>query len=158
MRGLLFLIPALLFAEIDPSLLTVSAGVFDVTRKNPTALIQLEYRFDRNIYKRSFATIRPLVGAMATVTGAGYFFGGLLFDFQLTPQFFGTLTFSPGIYLHGSGKNLGSWMEFRSSAEVAYRFKSGARTGVQFYHLSNGSFSSKNPGSECLAVFYGFPF
>lgn len=142
----------------EPSLLVPAAGVFNLFKDEKSADLQLEWRFKRVIYQRSLFTLRPLVGGLVTSKGSLYFFGGFLIDMKLSSRFFFTPTFSPGLYFQGKGKDLGSPVEFRSSVELSFRREGGARLGVQFCHLSNGGFSCKNPGTECLVAFYGIPF
>ncbi len=142
----------------EPSLIVPGLGVFNVCKEEKSVEAQLEVRFSRAIYQRSPVAIRPLLGGMGTSRGSLYLFGGFLIDVQLFSRLFFTPTFAPGVYFKGSGKNLGYLIEFRSSAELSFKFEKGARIGIQFAHLSNGGFSSKNPGAECLVAFYGIPF
>ena len=147
-----------LFAAQEPSLVVPAIGVFNLFKDDKTVDAQIEIRFARVIYQRNPLTLRPLLGGMATSRGSLYLFGGFLVDVQLSSRFFFTPAFCPGVYFRGKGKNLGSPFEFRSSAELSFKREKGARLGVQFSHLSNGGFSNKNPGAECLVAFYGIPF
>ncbi|MBP9841023.1 MAG: acyloxyacyl hydrolase [Simkaniaceae bacterium] len=159
MKWFLFLFfTGTLFAAREPSLIVPAVGVFNLLKKPKTADFQLEVRFAEVIYQRSIFTLRPLLGGLGTSSGSIYLFGGFLIDVRLSPRFFFTPTFSPGVYFKGGGKNLGSPIEFRSSVELSFRREKGDRIGVQFCHISNGGFSNKNPGTECLVVFYGINF
>ena len=155
---LAFLLMGSLYAEKESFLLVPAAGVFNLFKDEKSADLQLEARFSQAIYERSPVTIRPLAGALGTSKGSLYLFLGFLVDLKLTSRFFFTPSFSPGVYFKGKGKDLGSPMEFRSSAELSFRRDKGDRIGLQFCHLSNGGFSNKNPGAECLVVFYGISF
>ncbi|WP_420420588.1 acyloxyacyl hydrolase [Simkania sp.] len=163
--GLLLLVPCLLFAQDkekpqpidDPRLLSIGTGVFSIVRKTKVLNFQLEYRSDLAIYKNSFIFIRPLLGVMATTKGSTYFYGGVAFDFFLTKFLVFTPSFAPGFYIKGGGIELGLPLEFRSSAELAYRFKNKSRLGAMFYHMSNASLGFRNPGTECLVFFYALP-
>ena len=159
MKRLLWLLFAVgAYGKEEPSLLLPAAGVFNLFKEEKSVDLQFEVRFKRVIYTRSLFTLRPLIGGLVTSKGSLYGFGGFLIDMKLSPRFFFTPTFSPGLYFQGKGKNLGSPFEFRSSAELSFRREGGARIGLQFCHLSNGGFSKKNPGAECLVAFYGIPF
>ena len=57
-------------------------------------------------------------------------------------------SFAPGIYSQGNGKNLGYPLEFRTSFELGYQFDSGWRLTGQYYHISNATLGSINPGIE----------
>ncbi|MCH9613735.1 MAG: hypothetical protein SP1CHLAM54_07440 [Chlamydiia bacterium] len=134
----------------------LGGGVFNIVRGEKWGLAQLEYRGALQIYQRSIVTIRPLIGEMVSFQGSTYTYAGIAFDCALPFNFYFTPTFSPGIYTKGQGKDLGYPLEYRSSVELSYAFWTGSRIGAQFYHLSNGSFSNKNPGTECLVLFYAF--
>ncbi len=72
-------------------------------------------------------------------------------DWVLTPGFGG------GYYNASSGLDLGFDAEFRTSIELAKRFRNGRRLGFSFAHISNGSLSDKNPGTETLGLAYSIP-
>jgi len=141
----------------DPHLVSLGVGVFNIVCNKKAANFQVECRFDYSLYKNSRMFIRPLAGVMATSNGASYYYGGIAFDFFLFHHIVFTPSFAPGIYIKGKGMNLGFPLEFRSSAELSYRFKNKSRFGSMFYHISNASLGSKNPGTECLVFFYMFP-
>ena len=143
----------------DPTLLQVGAGVFDIIHHKPiTSMVQLDFRFDSQIFKNEILFIRPMGGFWFNAKGGLYTFAGLAFDFFLgNSNFIFTPSIGPGIYLRGGGKKLGCELEFRDSVELSYRLPNNGRVGAQFYHMSNASLGSRNPGTECLLVFYGFP-
>jgi len=141
----------------DAKLLNIGAGVFNIVRNKKSVNFQVEYRSDYAFYRNSMLFFRPLVGAMATTTGSGYLYAGIAFDFFIVPQLVFTPSFAPGIYLKGGGMELGFPLEFRSSAELSYRFTNKSRFGAMFYHMSNASIGFRNPGTECLVFFFSNP-
>lgn len=141
----------------EPKLLSLGAGVFNIVRNKKAVNFQMEYRSDFPFYRNSMLFIRPLVGVMATTNASGYFYSGIAFDFFFCPQVVFTPSFAPGIYIKGGGMELGLPLEFRSSAELSYRFKNKSRFGGMFYHMSNASLGFRNPGTECLVFFYMIP-
>ena len=145
-----------LFGE-DSSLLSLGVGVFNVVKGKKSTNFQLEYRSNFAIYENQILLIRPLAGIMATTRKSSYYYGGIAFDIFITPSIVFTPSFAPGIYVKGDGKNLGFPLEFRSSAELSYRFKNCTRLGAMFYHMSNASIGHKNPGTECLVFFLAVP-
>lgn len=149
-----FLLCSSLFAS-DP-LLLFGGGVFNVIKGSKYPQLQLEYRGNSHIYYRKYLWIRPTFGAFINSKASTYVFGGLAFDVFIGERFVFTPTFSPGVYFPGSGKRLGYPLEFRSSVELSYVFPKKSRLGLQFYHISNGTFGETNPGTECLLLFYGF--
>lgn len=134
--------------------LMLGAGVYNIVKKPHRSLqIQFEYRWDVNFYH-----VRPLTGMMFTPTGAFYFYGGAGLDIYLGKRVVVTPSFAPGLYFKGNnGKNLHYPLEFRSAIEMAYESKSKMRFGAQFYHISNASLNTKNPGSESLIFFLALP-
>ena len=63
-----------------------------------------------------------------------------------------------GAFYKGSGKDLGSVVEFKTGGEFAYRFDDHSRLGLQFDHISNAGIGKHNPGTESLVLFWSFPF
>ncbi len=140
-----------------PRLVSIGTGFFNITRDNhQTGLVQLEYKGQPFFGKRLFK-VRGLLATLVTFNGSFWIGGGVNFDIWLGGPMVLTLGFAPGFYTQGNGKNLGYPLENRSSIELAYRFKNNGRLGAQFYHLSNASFSKRNPGAEVLTVFYAIP-
>ena len=101
---------------------------------------------------------------MATIEGTSYLYAGLNFDLFAGEKIVIAPGFAAGWYRAGGGKNLAVILEFRSGVELAWQFEDASRLGVHFYHLSNASLGSRNPGEESLVLFYdipiksGFPF
>jgi len=144
----------------NPNLFAVGMGVYDVLRYNHryvTGLLQFEYK-GPDFFGERLLKIRPFASLMVNFQGSLWFGGGVNFDIFMGDSFVTTLGFGPGFFYQGKGKDLGYPLEMRSSIEFAYRFPSHARLGLQFYHLSNASLSTRrNPGTECLVFFYAFP-
>lgn len=141
----------------EPRLLSVGAGIFNIVRNKKSPNFQVEYRSNFPFYRNSILFFRPLVGVMATMAGSGYIYTGIAFDIFFTKNIVFTPSFAPGIYIKGGGMELGFPLEFRSSAELSYRFNNKSRFGAMFYHMSNASLGFKNPGTECLVFFYAIP-
>ena len=55
-----------------------------------------------------------------------------------------------GLYLNGSGPDLGGLIEFRSGIEIGYEANNGIRFGVSLDHRSNANIYGLNPGLETL--------
>ena len=143
----------------DPALLQIGGGVFDIIHKKPlTGMVQLDYRSDYTVYKNSVIFIRPMSGFWINFESGFYVYAGFAMDVFLgQSNFIFTPSIGPGIYMRGGGKKLGFPLEFRDSVELSHRLPNNGRLGVQFYHMSNASLGSKNPGTECLLFFYGIP-
>lgn len=141
----------------SPSLISIGTGVYNILRTTENAVVfQAEYK-GTPFFGKKYFKVRPLLATLLTSKASFWLGGGVNFDIYLASPLTLTLGFAPGYFLRGSGKNLGYPLEMRSSIELSYRLASEARFGAQFYHLSNGSLSNKNPGTEVLVFFYAFP-
>jgi len=80
----------------------------------------------------------------------------------MTDIYFGSWVLTPsaavGLWQKGDGKNLGSWVEFKTGAELAYRFADRSRLGVSFHHISNAGLTERNPGEESFELVWSIPF
>jgi len=149
---------ATLGSPAEPPGIATGAGVFnlnpdhkklDATRN---AQLQGEYRFGDVLW-----IIAPFVGLMGTSAGAFYGYGGFGFDVNFGPNWVLTPTIAGGYWYRGGGLNLGSWWEFRSGAEIAYRLPNRSRLGLAFYHISNAGLTKENPGEQSLLLNYTVP-
>jgi hypothetical protein len=93
-----------------------------------------------------------MVGGMVTTKGALYLYAGFGLDAPLGSRLLLRLGLAPGYYHAGGGEDLGSTLEFRSSAELAWRFGDGWRIGVEIDHVSNAGFGDGNPGGNSLLL------
>jgi lipid A 3-O-deacylase len=137
----------------DPNLLSGSAGLFDVERRNdPAAEFRAGYRWERH-----GRALRPLVAAMVTSDGASYACGGVAYDLPLGRRLLITPSLAPGLYARGGGLDLGHVVEFRSQLAIDFRLPRGARIGLSLSHMSNAHLGAKNPGVEALVLNYSKP-
>jgi lipid A 3-O-deacylase len=143
----------------DPARVVLGGGAFDVLpdAKKPghgaTGLVFGEYRFGDTL-----SILYPFIGAMGTGKGAVYTYLGFGLDIHLPYDFVVTPSFAGGYFNGGNGINLGYWWEFRSGAELDYRFADDRRLGVGFYHISNAGLGKKDPGAELATVVLMAPF
>ena len=141
----------------DPPRVALGAGVFDITpghgnHSRTAAEVRGEYRFGDVAW-----IIAPFVGLSGTTDGAFYGYGGFGFDVNLAPSLVLTPNVAGGYFARGSGTNLGSWWEFRSGAELAWRLANQSRLGVAVHHISNGGLAKHNPGAQSIVLIYSIP-
>lgn len=129
----------------------VGLGVFDaLSLVDPAATAEITYRVgDPWIW-----VIAPEVGAMLHSQGGAYGFGALYVPVDVVPGVLFMASFGAGAYLAGDGLDLGHPVAFRSAVGLDIRVGENAAASVLFYHLSNGSLSDVNPGTEVLALGY----
>lgn len=127
------------------ALLEFGAGGYDVLHQNTAGIFRGEYRFASKLW-----VLRPLLGAEVTTDGSSYEYGGFALDIFLGDKWVLTPNEAAGFWTRGdkSSKNLGSWAEFRSGGEIAYRFDNNSRLGFSFHHISNAGLTKRNPGEE----------
>lgn len=141
----------------DPPYLALGAGVFDITpsaHKNAGSAGEFrgEYRFGDTVW-----ILAPFIGASGTTDGAAYGYVGFGFDVNFGPSWVLTPNAAAGIFEPGSGTRLGSWWEYRTGAEFAYRFADQSRLGLEVTHTSNAGLTKLNPGEQSILVMYSIP-
>ncbi len=157
MLGIAFVNPAAAQVTVgspaDPPRVALGGGAFDVLpdSKKPgngaTGLVLSEYRFGDVLW-----IVAPFVGVMGTGKGAFYGYGGFGFDINFFDKCVVTPTAAVGYFTPGTGIDLGAHCEFRTGAELDYRFDNLTHLGVGFYHISNAGIGKQNPGVE-MATF-----
>ena len=101
--------------------------------------------------------ISPFVGLSGTSQGGFYGYFGFGFDIDLGPHLVLTPNGAAGYWARGDGLNLGSWWEFRTGAELDWRFANETRLGIAFHHMSNAGLTKTNPGEESATLVYTVP-
>ena len=140
-------------ADDDSALLGFGAGVFDVLHDHKAAEFRAEYRFGHGLF-----FLKPLVGGLVTTDGTTYGYGGLRADLILADHYVIMPNATLGYYNRGSSaKNLGSHLEFKTGAELAYRWSNAMRLGIAFDHISNAGITQVNPGTESIMLVYSLP-
>ena len=66
-------------------------------------------------------------------------------NFTISPSF------SPGYYESGKGKDLGSYLEFKTQINFGWNFGKSSNVGLSYSHISNGDFGKRNPGANNIA-------
>jgi hypothetical protein len=141
----------------DPARIALGAGAFDVTpsasnRGGTAAELRAEYRFGDVLW-----FVSPFIGVMGTSDAAFYGYGGFGVDINFGPHVVLTPNAAAGYFARGSGTNLGSWWEFRTGAELAWRFADMSRIGVAVHHTSNAGLTKRNPGEQSVLLMYSIP-
>lgn len=142
----------------DPARIALGVGAFDITPSphhkdaKTAGEFRGEYRFPD-----TFSIVAPFVGASVTTDGAAYGYFGLGFDINFGPSWVLTPNAAAGVFERGSGTKLGSWWEFRTGAELAYRFADLSRLGIAVHHTSNAGLTHVNPGEQSVLLVYSLP-
>ena len=142
----------------DPPRLALGAGAFDITPSashkdaSTAGEFRAEYRFADTPW-----LVAPFVGGSVTTDGGVYGYFGLGFDVNFGPSWVVTPNAAAGVFERGSGTRLGSWWEFRTGAEFAYRMADQSRLGLEVTHTSNAGLTRVNPGEQSVLLMYSLP-
>lgn len=150
---------------------TIGSGWFDYYLKHPAynrdADIRFEHRWGLSLLSAfsekpsaldPYFQIHPFAGIEATPRSNLYAFGGFILDFYVGEHLVLSPNFAVGYYSQGQGKRLGSAVEFRSTAEMGWRFGNGWRISAYTSHISNANLTRRNPGAEMLGGYLHVPY
>lgn len=136
-----------------PDLLALGLGAYDVRHGDTEAQLRIEYRFAYTF----LWVLKPLVGAFVANDGTFLGYAGARIELALTDHVVLMGDAAAGYWRRGTGLDLGDAFEFKTGAELAYRFDDESRLGVAFDHISNAGIAKLNPGVESLILVYSFP-
>jgi len=168
--GLVSFTPARAEAPVkQPDLISFEGGYFDFDKSEKNKQsgdIRAEYRWGLSMlplispYFNSwdkYVQFHHYAGLEVTTLGALYGSGGWAMDGYIGRH--GIFTWSEGVGLYNAGDmtTLGSVVEFRSQAELGYRFDNEMRLTGQISHISNAGLTKRNPGAEIVGVYFHVP-
>jgi hypothetical protein len=104
-----------------------------------------------------YVQFHPFAGVETTTLGQLYGLGGWAMDGYIGRH--GIFTWSEGVgfYYPGDAFRLGSFIEFRSQAELGWRFDNEMRLTAQISHISNAGLTQRNPGAEIAGIYFHVP-
>ena len=143
-----------LYAHAEDSLraneneLNLFTGMFDFSDgKQSAGVLGLQHQ-NENLFRNSkLGKLSPITGGFLTENSAAYLYTGVQAEYEIG---FLTITpsFSPGYYHEGSGKDLGSPLEFKSEVQMTFNLSDTTHIGMSYNHISNASLGDKNPGAN----------
>ena len=140
--------------------ISVYTGTFDVIDKegdDQTTLIGIEHR-NTDLFRNTFlGKLAPVSGAFVTGKDSLYFYTGVEGQYNLGPVNISP-SFTPGYYEKGSGKDLGSALEFKSEIKLGFDILKGSKLGYSYSHISNNDWGSKNPGTDNQQIVFSSKF
>ncbi len=140
-------------AAAEPMTLAINAGAIGISRHATQLSIGPELQIAPGYWG-----LQGVVG-LAFDGGAQYGYVAIRREFWLGASRCGLVPFvGIGYYRQGTGFDLGSELEFISGLELALRLNERSALGLRFFHLSNGSVSDRNPGTEALVLSYSRRF
>jgi len=133
--------------------LILNAGDFEIKRDNGKVFeFGTEYRWDRQLW-----LVEPMVGGLITTKSSKFLYAGAAISYDFNEHFAASISFAPGLYYKGNGKNLGQVLEFKSQFELWWKLPNQVRIGAAVSHISNAGLSKTNPGQESLLAQISFP-
>ena len=125
-------------------------GTFDVIDKegdDQSNLFGIEHK-NINLFKdTAFGKISPVTGGFLTGKNSIYLYTGVEASYDVGPMKI-TPSFAPGYYDEGSGKDLGSILEFKSEIKFDFNIFENSKIGYSYSHVSNNDWGDINPGTD----------
>ena len=131
---------------------------FDKTEKfTNSADYRFEYRFGYSFIGGDELGFHPFLAYETTSRSVEYGLGGFAMDWNFLGH--GIFTWSEGMgYLDsGDHRSFGGTFQFRSQAEVGYRFDNNMRLTAEFSHISNAKLTRVTPGAEIAGIYLHIP-
>ena len=140
--------------------LSVYTGTFDLIDKegdDQTNLFGLEHK-NPNLFRNTFlGKISPVSGGFMTGDSSVYLYTGVEGQYGVGPLKI-LPSFTPGYYEKGSGKDLGSALEFKSEIKVGFDILKDSKLGYSYSHISNNDWGSTNPGTDNQQIIFSSKF
>ena len=140
--------------------ISVYTGTFDVIDKegdDQTTLVGVEHR-NTDLFRNTFlGKLAPVSGAVVTGKDSLYFYTGVEGQYDLGPMNISP-SFTPGYYEKGSGKDLGSVLEFKSEIKVGFDILKDSKLGYSYSHISNNDWGSTNPETDNQQIIFSSKF
>ena len=140
--------------------ISVYTGTFDVIDKegdDQTTLIGIEHR-NTDLFRNTFlGKFAPVTGAFVTGKDSLYFYTGVEGQYDVGPIKISP-SFTPGYYEKGSGKDLGSALEFKSEIKVGFDILENSKLGYSYSHISNNDWGNTNPGTDNQQITFSTKF
>ena len=126
----------------------VYTGMFDFSDHGKRSTILGFQHQNEELNRDTFlGNLSPITGAMITADNATYFYTGVQAQYKIGSFNF-TPSFTPGYYEKGDGKDLGSFLEFKSEIKIGFDIFENSKLGYSYSHISNNNWGDSNPGTD----------
>ncbi len=151
-----------LMAKDNKNRLSAGGGIYNFMKHGSDGYNQDSVAYNVEIFsgRKALGFVKPFIGFLGTDESAYYAYFGLSADlyFARCKCIVLTPSLAVGAYEDGDQIRLGNTIEFRSGADLTYRFRNNVRVGVGVFHISNAGLGYRNPGSEQIIFKYQIPF
>ena len=147
-------------AEETNNELSFYAGTFDLIDKegdDQTTLIGVEHKNPELFRDTIFGKFSPVSGGFLTGKNSVYFYTGVEAQYGIGPLKI-LPSFTPGYYEKGSGKDLGSALEFKSEIKFGLDIFEDTKIGYSYSHISNNDWGETNPGTDNQQITFSKTF
>ena len=137
-------------AEEKNNEISFYTGTFDVIDEegdDKTTLIGFEHKNPDLFRNTILGKIKPITGAFVTANDSAYIYTGIEAQYGIGPLKI-LPSFTPGYYEKGSGKDLGSVLEFKSEIKFGLEILENTKLGYSYSHISNNDWGNSNPGTD----------
>ncbi len=130
--------------------LSFYAGTFDLIDEegdDQTTLFGIEHK-NPELFRDTFlGKFSPVSGGFLTGKNSVYLYTGVEGQYDIGPLKI-LPSFTPGFYEKGSGKDLGSALEFKSEIKFGLDIFENTKIGYSYSHISNNDWGDINPGTD----------
>ena len=130
--------------------LSFYAGTFDLIDEegdDQTTLFGIEHK-NPELFRNTFlGKFSPVSGGFLTGKNSVYLYTGVEGQYDIGPLKI-LPSFTPGFYEKGSGKDLGSALEFKSEIKFGLDIFENTKIGYSYSHISNNDWGDINPGTD----------
>ena len=138
------------FADEGNTDISFYTGTFDVIDKegdDKTSLFGIEHK-NPELFRDTFlGKFSPVSGGFLTGKNSIYLYTGVEGQYDIGPLKI-LPSFTPGFYEKGSGKDLGSALEFKSEIKFGLDIFENTKIGYSYSHISNNDWGDTNPGTD----------
>ena len=140
--------------------LSFYAGTFDLIDEegdDQTTLFGIEHK-NPELFRNTFlGKFSPVSGGFLTGKNSVYLYTGVEGQYDIGPLKI-LPSFTPGFYEKGSGKDLGSALEFKSEIKFGLDIFENTKIGYSYSHISNNDWGSTNPGADNQSITFSKKF
>ncbi len=138
------------FADETSKDVSFYVGTFDIIDKegdDKTSLLGIEHK-NPSLFRNTFlGKFSPVSGGFVTGNNSVYLYTGVEGQYGIGPLKI-LPSFTPGVYEKGSGKDLGSILEFKSEIKIGFDIFENSKIGYSYSHISNNDWGERNPGTD----------
>ena len=147
---ILIIFSSQVLADDNNKELSFYTGTFDVIDKegdDQTTLFGVEHK-NPDLFRDTFlGKFKPVSGAFITGNSSVYLYTGIEGQYGLGPLKI-LPSFTPGYYEKGDGKDLVSFLEFKSEIKFGLDIFENSKLSYSYSHISNNDWGDTNPGTD----------